>query len=275
MCEPGHGILTFGDLRAKGSSRREIERSTAAGALIHLRRGVYAESGACAPVVVAARHGGSLACVSAARHVGLWVLTPGEQSHVWLRRGGHGYAHEGCDCTVHRDDVAVQTSFAPPSVARVLRQILRCRGVEEFFVSFESALRQGRLTPAGRTWLKCHINAAGREAMAFARADADSGLESLLRWRLRRWNLSVRTQVGIVSVGRVDLLIGESLIVEVDGAQHHDAPPDRHRDLRRDAHAAAWGFVTLRFDYALVVNDWPTVELAILAHVDRGLDRLR
>ena len=30
----------------------------------------------------------------------------------------------------------------------------------------------------------------------------------------------------------------------------------RHKDLRRDANAAAWGYVTLRFDYAMVVHDW-------------------
>ncbi len=41
----------------------------------------------------------------------------------------------------------------------------------------------------------------------------------------------------------------------------------------RDAQAAAWGFVTLRFDYAMVVHDWPTVEAAILGHVSRGLHR--
>ncbi|MFF0909210.1 hypothetical protein ACFWZW_00795 [Microbacterium enclense] len=41
----------------------------------------------------------------------------------------------------------------------------------------------------------------------------------------------------------------------------------------RDATAATWGFVTLRFDYAMVVHDWPVVEAAILAHVSRGLHR--
>ena len=39
----------------------------------------------------------------------------------------------------------------------------------------------------------------------------------------------------------------------------------------RDAVAAAHGFDTLRFDYALVVHDWPLVEGAILATVERRL----
>ena len=51
----------------------------------------------------------------------------------------------------------------------------------------------------------------------------------------------------------------------------HEGASDRHKDLVRDAVAAAHGFDTLRFDYALVVHDWPLVEAAILAKVDRGL----
>lgn len=271
MCERGHGIRTFRDLRDSGLSRHAVAAATRSGALVHLRRGVYAMSGVCAPVVVAARHGGAVACTTAARHRGLWVLDEAESTHVWLRGGGHERTHDGCQCEVHWDDTVVDAPFTLPSVPRMLRQILRCRGVEEFFVAVESALRQRLLSTPGREWLWEHTNDAGRAALAFARPDADSGLESLVRWRLRDRGLTVGTQVGIVSVGRVDLLIGDALIVEVDGAPHHNQPSDRHRDLRRDAHAAAWGFVTLRFDYALVIHDWETVELAILAHVDRGL----
>ncbi|WP_241245785.1 DUF559 domain-containing protein [Microbacterium sp. 4R-513] len=152
---------------------------------------------------------------------------------------------------------------------RILRQILSCRGIEEFFVALESALNRGLITPAGIAWLRQKTNDAGRDAIDFARPDADSGLESLLRWRLRRHGLSIRAQVSIVSVGRVDFLIGERVIVEVDGRGNHAGAERRHNDLVRDANAAAWGYVTLRFDYALVVHDWETVELAILNHVER------
>lgn len=69
----------------------------------------------------------------------------------------------------------------------------------------------------------------------------------------------------------MDFLLGDRVILEVDGIGNHDGASNRHKDLVRDANAAVWGFVTLRFDYALVVHDWPTVEAAILAHLDRGL----
>lgn len=41
-------------------------------------------------------------------------------------------------------------------------------------------------------------------------------------------------------------------------------PPLRHKDLVRDANAALWGHVTLRFDYAMIVHDWDLVERAIV-----------
>jgi very-short-patch-repair endonuclease len=76
--------------------------------------------------------------------------------------------------------------------------------------------------------------------------------------------------VTIVGVGTVDLLIGERLIVEADGRGNHDGTSRRHKDLVRDASAAMWGYITLRFDYAMIVHDWDAVERAIIAHVEAG-----
>lgn len=265
-------MLTYGELRAGGMSRRSVARDVDHGSLRLIRRGVYQRIGTCDSVRDAASHGGSLACVSAAEHHGIWVTEHDARLHVGMSARGRCHPHEGCRCVVHWSDSGTPPdAFGVPSVKVVLRQILRCRGLEAFFVSLESALRRSLLTEADVGWLRAHTNAAARDAIAFARRDADSGLESLLRWRLRPHGLPVRTQQTIISVGRVDFVIGARLIVEVDGAANHDGESHRHRDLVRDAHAAIWGFVTLRFDYAMVMHDWPTVERAILAHVDRGI----
>ncbi|MDU0346722.1 DUF559 domain-containing protein [Microbacterium sp. KSW2-29] len=228
---------------------------------------MYADADTCEPMIRAALLGGSPACVTAARHHGLWVLTASEPLHIRLRP--HGHRHGTAD--VDHWDHDARDAFGLPPVTQTLRQILRCRGVEDFVVALESALHQKKIRPADLAWLEENTNKQAREAIAFARHDAESGLETLVRWRLRGWGIDVRTQQDIVSVGRVDLVIGERLIVEVDGVENHAGADHRHRDLVRDAHAAAWGFVTLRFDYAMVVHDWPTVKLAIRAHVDRGL----
>lgn len=238
---------------------------------MRLRVNAYAEAGTCEQVRIAARHGGGIACVTAARHVGIWTLSRADDVHVWLGGRGHRRAHPHCSCVEHWDDLEVRDAFGAPSVPRLLRQIARCRGVEEFFVCLESALNRGMITSGGLAWLRANCGEVERDAITFARSDAESGLESLLRWRLRWLGISLSAQVDIPSVGRVDFVLGDRLILEVDGVDNHDGPSKRHKDLVRDANAAVWGFVTLRFDYALVVHDWPTVEAAILAHLSRGI----
>ncbi len=269
MCVPSIAVQRYRELRAAGMSRSQIRRALASGELRRLRRGVYAWSDACDDVVTAATHGGALACVSAARHLGLWVLTPPSVVHVWLAGDGHARPHDPCACVEHWD-IGERDTFALPAVPRLLRQILHCRGVEEFFVTLESARRGGLIGLDGLRWLSAHVNEKGREAIALSRDDADSGLESLMRWRLRAHDLTVRTQVDVFAVGWVDVLVGDRLIVETDGRENHDGPDQRHKDLVRDANAALWGYATLRFDYAMVVHDWDLVERAILAAIADG-----
>lgn len=265
-------VQTYRSLCAGGMTRSGIRHAVAVGDLQHVRRGVYARAGACPEVVAAVAHGGAIGCLSAARHLGLWILSDDLRVHVWMNAAGHR-RHlraeedpEGCRCVEHWD-AGGDASHHPVSVPRVLRQILRCHGVEDFFVAPESARRLELIDVRGLQWLAAHTNAAGREAVRLSRADADSGLESLLRWRLREYGLTVRTQVRIAGVGRVDLLIADVVIVEADGKGNHDADSHRHRDLVRDAVATTWGYRTLRFDYAMIVHDWELVESAILAAV--------
>lgn len=272
MCASSPTFSTYDELITSGLSRRAIAGQVARGELSQVRKGVYSQPGACAERLSAAHHGGGLACVSAARHRGLFVLDLDHPVHVWLRPHGRSRVHDDCMCVPHWDSDST-TAFGEPTIPQILRQILGCQGVESFFVTLESALRRGLLTRAEIAWLRTHTNEAGRDAIAFARRDADSGVESLLRWRLRRHRIRMRSQVRIVSVGVVDFLIGERLIVEVDGRINHEGAAERHKDLVRDANAAAWGYITLRFDYAQVVHDWESVELAILAHLDRGRHR--
>jgi len=102
-----------------------------------------------------------------------------------------------------------------------------------------------------------------------ARRDADSGLESLLRLRMHILGVQLESQVRIAGVGKVDFVIAGRLVLEVDGKENHDGSTQRHKDLRRDAIASHLGFETLRFDYAQVLHDWPTVQAAILAALAR------
>lgn len=125
------------------------------------------------------------------------------------------------------------------------------------------------LTRTDREWIRRAVPARTRWLVDLARPDAESGLESLLRLRLIRLGVVLECQVFIVGVGRVDFVAAAALIIEVDGRENHDGQSLRHKDLVRDAAAAALGYETLRFDYALVVHEWRTGEQAIVARLRR------
>ena len=158
-------------------------------------------------------------------------------------------------------------------IVHALIQVMRCRGAESFFAALESGLRLRLIDSRQLFTIRCALAQPDRWLVDFARSDADSGLESILRLRLHRHGLSLKSQVPVPGVGVVDFVIGDCLILEADGATHGGA--NRHRDLVRDAVATALGFIPLRFDSAMILHDWPTVEAAILSTVDRSLHRSR
>lgn len=130
------------------------------------------------------------------------------------------------------------------------------------------------LTRQARARLRARIPSHGRWLVDLAHDDADSGLESLLRFRLHLIGIDLESQVEIPTVGRVDFVIGGRLILEADGRQNHESDRSRHRDRVRDAAASVLGYETLRFDYAQIVHDWPSVEAAVVAALTRLRERL-
>ena len=265
------GLARGVDLQRVGFSRRSLSRAVQRGDIERIRDGVFAV-GALDPCVRAATaHGGALTCASVLQLLHVWVLAPVIVPHVWLGPDRHAHPHDGCACVSHfyRGE-RPPLGRVPAEVA--LAHFLRCAGDEAFFAAYESALRLRLLTNAARVRLAAMIPASARWLMDLARTDADSGLESILRLRLHLLGIRLDCQVQIDGVGRVDFVIGERLILEVDGKENHDGATMRHRDLVRDAAASARGYETLRFDYAQVVHEWPTVQAAVLAALTRLRD---
>ena len=250
-----------------GASRDDLRRAVARGAISRVRDGVYCLPSTAPLVRAAAAHGGEVACASALRRRGVWVLDDAMLLHVWI--GGHGrrFAHDECRCITHHDDGV--SAFGDVSVVRALIQVAGCLGDEAFFAAFESAWRLGLIGRTERAEVRAGLSARQRWLVDVARPDADSGLESILRLRLLRLGIRVRSQVHIAGVGRVDFLVDGVLIIESDGRAGHAKEAERHKDLVRDAKAAAAGYERLRFDYALIIHDWPTVRAAILGTLAR------
>ncbi|MFJ4224522.1 DUF559 domain-containing protein [Microbacterium sp. NPDC089695] len=261
-----HGIT----LQGFGVTRQRLSQAVRRGEIERVRPGVFATSSVHGDVREAALHGGALTCAAALRMHGVWVFEDDPRPHVWIGRRGRALEHDGCRCIGHyfRGDVPLGSV----DVETALVHVHRCCGDESFFASLESALNLGRLSRAAVQRVRQSLPAYARWLVDLARADAQSGLESLLRLRLHLLGFVLASQVAIDGVGRVDFVVGGRLIIEVDGRENHTGTARRHRDLMRDAAASAAGYETLRFSYAQVVHDWPTVQAAVLGAAARLRD---
>ncbi|QOC24538.1 DNA/RNA helicase [Microbacterium hominis] len=107
----------------------------------------------------------------------------------------------------------------------VLAAVAACQPFEVALAVWESALRNAEMDAAALARLR--LPACARRVLAAAEVWSDSGLETFVVPRLRWMRLPLRRQIWIAG-HRVDLLIGERLVLQIDGG-HHVGPQRLHR----------------------------------------------
>ncbi|WP_291040750.1 DUF559 domain-containing protein [Herbiconiux sp.] len=114
-----------------------------------------------------------------------------------------------------------------------------------------------------------------RYASLLDRADprAESGLETHVRLLLRSVGIGVQLQVRISGVGRVDLVVGERLVIETDGREWHSDARSFADDKRRDLALVERGYLVLRLSYAQVMFEPELVLDVVRGLVARGEHR--
>lgn len=120
-----------------------------------------------------------------------------------------------------------------------------------------------------RDAVSCHPKRV-RELLERCDGRAESGTESLARLRLRRRHLKVTPQVVIPGVGRVDLVVGNRLVIEVDSWAHHSSYEAYEHDRYRDLVLGELGYLVIRLTYRRVMHDWASAERSVMAMVGRG-----
>jgi very-short-patch-repair endonuclease len=122
------------------------------------------------------------------------------------------------------------------------------------------ALRRLSLSPAARR--------LAEQVTPFS----DSGLESFAIPRLRWLRLPLRRQVWIAG-RRADLLIGDRLVLQIDGGHHVGA--QRQADIAHDAALMLLGYHVIRVGYGQMIDRWHEVQDSIMRAVAQGLHRVR
>lgn len=264
------GVARTSQLKKAGLTDAAVRSAVARGEVIRVRKGWLCTPDANPDIVRAVSLGGRLACISAAAHLGLW--TP-ETEHLHVSRPAHaGRAHgDPHGVIVHWQSVAWSAAdSAVEAVPALVRQLLLCCTREDAITVIDSALNKRMLDLATLAAVVESLPSRYRTVLSEVDARSESGLESLCRYRLRGLGTSIRSQVTIAGVGRVDLVIGDRLVLEADGRRWHDGSASFLADRTRDLALMRLGYIVLRVGYAHVLNEWALVELTVRALVERG-----
>jgi very-short-patch-repair endonuclease len=272
------------ELLTAGISERELTDAVRTRRLLRPRKGWYVLPSTPADLIAAVRVGGRATCVTALRVHRIWVTDRPSRVHVAVHRQASRLRSVGDrrrrqvvvrDAVVHwaetaRPRRAEGSRLVEPPLA-ALRDAIGCLRGDDLFASVESALHTGVVSPVAWSRMLETLPSDRRADLEPATALSGSGVESIFVRRIRRLpvRVVVRQQVQI-GRDRVDVVIGERLVVELDSRRWHDPAADRARAAR----LTIAGYAVLRFDYDLVLFDWDTVERAVIASLIRG-DHLR
>lgn len=236
--------------------------------MIRPRNGWVALPEADPPLVAAARAGVVLTCQTQASRLGLWVLRE-EAVHVAAPPHGHvGQVKEGTRIHWAQPLVPRHPDALVDPVENVLALVADCLPHEEALVIWESALRQGSATL--EVLQRMPLSSAARAIADECSPYSDSGLETLIPRRLRFLRVPIRQQVWLAGHA-VDFLIGDRLVLQIDGGHHVGA--QRRSDIAHDARLMLLGFHVIRLDFVQVITAWPEVHEVVVRAVAQGLHR--
>lgn len=228
-------------------TKEEIEAAVESGTLIRVVRGWFAYPTAHTWVLQALRAGGRLGCLSGCSLHGVWTPTH-RQPHILVDRGVSRMKKAW-----HRHLGLMPKEDAVFPLLDCLAQVIRHHGAEEALTVLESAVNKNLVTQAAAEVLIADASGRKQHSLRFFDPLAESGSETRVRMYLQQQRVPVKSQVAIPGVGRVDLLVGESLIIECDSEKHHK---HNDEDYRRDMSARALGYTTVRLTYWQIFHDW-------------------
>lgn len=274
------GVAKTSELLRDGYTSHQLTRAVRAGIIIRIRQGHYCCPGLSVTEQQAYRVGGRVTGATGARLHGFWSppttnLDVAVDPHARaLRtrvsmRDRLAYSENPTGTTVHWTDSHRLGTRTLADPIDCVREVAERHPAIDAFACAESAIAEGYIS--GSAWLRqVDAHPYWHPLLRLAGRNSESGGESMIRFRLLTEAIVFTQQVVIAGVGRVDFMIGDGLVIEVDGAEFHVGRQSFEDDRKRDAALTALGFRVLRFSYSQVRNRWPEVAAAIHAALLRG-----
>jgi len=263
------GIARMSTLIDAGIRRSEIRRAIAEGRIDRVARSWVALPDSDPALVAAAQIGVTITCVSQAERYGLWTFGTAEP-HVAAPPNGR--LNRPTTAHVHWSKPLMERSpdVVEDGVINTLAVVAACQPFEKALVVWESAARKELVVR--ETLARLHFGPQGRRILDEMSWYSDSGIETVVIPRLRWLRVPMRRQISIAG-HRVDLLIGERLVLQIDGGHHVDA--QRTEDNRHDAQLMLMGYHVIRVSYYQIVHRWHEVQDMIATAVAQGLHKIR
>ncbi len=271
-------------LVARGHADRLLAAAVRAGAITRVRRGWYSTWAEGDPRMRALRVGGRLTGLSAIAAWGGWVRAPGRLRVAVPVNGSRlrcprrrtvafVESPQRASASIHwinqlhdRD-----TSNGVVAILDALEHACLHERAEDAIAAIDWARRADRVDALDLAALSNRLPARRRWLVAASSGSCHSLPESLARTRLVAAGLRVREQVLLPdNPSPIDLLVEESLALEIDGDEFHRDrfEPDRAKDLA----ATRVGFHALRPTARHVFREWAVVLDAIrVALTARGV----
>lgn len=284
------GIRHKMQLRGDGIARRTLARWLREGAVTSIQPW-YVTPEAPADIVALLHLGVRPTCLEGASVHGLWT-PPHTGTHVYRprllaagpeledarafrvrRRAGRAVpGGEPQPLVLHSPELRAWPDLDPvPDVELVLEHAGRCLPVAKAAVLFESAVNRQMLSRHDVDRIIASLPQCVRRPLSRVRGDAESGTETTVRWWLESRGVAVRSQVRFPDGRRrMDLLVGESWVIECDSREFHDDPRSYDEDRERDLHLTSWGYTVTRLSWEQVFRRWPQTERMLLAIYRRG-----
>ncbi|WP_394942074.1 hypothetical protein [Psychromicrobium sp. YIM B11713] len=237
-----HGGARWKLLTERGVSSSQLAAALRKGRVVRFGYGVYGLPGISKTRVETLRHGGTVACLSAAQERGFWVLIPPDLPHIALDRGEPtpGFIRHRAKLPLSDSDVVIQ--------------VLRCADEVQALVVLTSAVRQSRVSLSELLQrLKGKRDAKLRALIRRCDPHAESALEVASRFHLENAGFVVASQVYLPGLGRMDQYIDHALALELMGKQYHLNDRAFAEDLRRFNLYTVAGVPVLRVGFAVVV----------------------
>lgn len=277
------GLAATHELLRRGWSAYALARAVHLGRILRVRQGWYALPETPVDSQRAVRVGGRLTCASAAYELGMWEQPPA-RLHVNVRRNASRLRnsfvkekrlteHPDAGVIVHWTDKHTTSRRFVSDIRQVLLDMVWCHSPEIVVATVDVALHAGWLSERG--WREAIRPLPVRLRRLLSRVDAasQSFLESVMRFRLSMLGIATRSQVRVSGVGHVDLVVGDGLVIEMDGWRFHNTREQFEEDRRRDARLVLLGYRVLRFTYRQLMRRWQVVLGTIRGCIAKGFDR--